>query len=285
MYHMAFRVPHMRMLSFTFLLVLAVSSLYAEENGGNSGGDMPNAMLPSDAGPKEWVVEKTGEYLPLSTVFTDENGREITLGSLIDKPALILPIYFYCPSACSRNLANMAVSMNRMKFEAGADYRPIALSFSDTETAENARRAKNNYIKLVYDGFPAGEWKFLTGSAEAIKAVTDAMGFRFKRLPDSTYIHPSAVIAVGADGRIIRYVYGSLLAGDMDMAVANAKEGTPALSVKRFLEFCLSYDPDRNKPVFYYVKIAVPLLFAAGIALLFALSRKRGGRREGGDAR
>ncbi len=225
---------------------------------------------------REWVTEKNGEFIPLDTQFVDENGKEITLRSFIDRPTLILPIYFYCPSACSKNLANMAVVMNRLSFDPGKDYRAIALSFSDTETADNAHRAKQNYLKLVYDGFPENEWKFLTGTKESIAAVTDALGYRFKRMPDQTFIHPSTIIAVDKDGKIIRYVYGSFVSGDVDMAISNAKSGIPALSVKRFLEFCLDYDPDKNKAVFQYVKVAVLVFFTIGVGVFFLLfGRKR----------
>lgn len=224
---------------------------------------------------REWVRERTGEYLPLDVKFVDEHGQSVTLGALIDRPTLILPIYFFCPNMCSRTLEDMAVAMNRLNFKAGKDYRAIALSFSDTENADNARRAKLNYLKLLYEGFPADEWKFLTGSAQSIKAVTDALGYRFKRLPDGNFTHPSALITVGEDGKIIRYVYGKFVPGDIDMAIAGAKEGVPALSVKRFLQFCLSYDPDKNKSVFLYVKIAVLAFFAVGVLLLFYFSRKR----------
>jgi protein SCO1/2 len=224
---------------------------------------------------REWVTEKTGEFIPLDTSFTDEYGTEMTLRSLIDKPTILLPIYFFCPSACSKNLANMAVAMNRMSFEPGTDYRPIALSFSATENADNALRAKQNYLKLVYDGFPAKEWKFLTGDAQSIKAVTDALGYRFKKLDNETYIHPSTIIAIGIDGKIIRYVYGTFVPGDIDMAISSAKEGVPALSVKRFLEFCLNYDPDQNKSVFQYVKVAVLLFFTVGIVLVFYFGRRK----------
>jgi protein SCO1/2 len=169
----------------------------------------------------------------------------------------------------------MAVAMNRLSFEPGRDYKAIALSFSDTETADNARRAKQNYLKLLYDGFPADEWKFLTGSRESITAVTDALGYRFKRMPDHTFLHPSVIIAVDGDGKIIRYVYGSFVPGDIDMALSSAREGIPALSVKRFLEFCLDYDPDKNKSVFQYVKIAVILFFAVGIGIFLLLFGKK----------
>ena len=235
----------------------------------------------TDDSTREWIVEKTGEFLPLSVRFTNEHGQEVSLGELIDRPTLLLPIYFFCPSSCSRNLANMAVAMNQMSFEPGQDYKAIALSFSDTETAENSVRAKRNYLKLTYDGFPEEAWTFLTGSREAIKTVTDAVGFRFKRMEDGTFLHPSTVIAIGSDGKIVRYVYGSFVKGDMDMAVVAARDGTPALSVKRFLEFCLSYDPDRNKPIFTYVKIGVVAFFMIVVAAIFLLSRKKGRKSRG----
>ncbi len=235
-----------------------------------------NVILSDQDVEREWVTEKNGDFIPLDTRFVDENGEEVTLGSFIDRPTLILPIYFYCPSACSRNLANMAVAMNRLSFDPGKDYRAIALSFSDTETSVNAHRAKQNYLKLVYDGFPEDEWKFLTGTEESIAAVTDALGYRFKRMPDQTFIHPSTIIAVDREGKIIRYVYGTFVPGDVDMAISAAKEGIPVLSVRRFLEFCLDYDPDKNKAVFQYVKVAVLLFFAIGVGVFFFLfGRKR----------
>lgn len=269
------------------LLLLSHSPIFsiAEEGSGSGGGEeqeLTRLLLGDEVPVKDWIEEKTGEYLPLDTIFHDEEGRQITLEELIDKPTLILPIYFYCPSTCSRNLANMAVAMNQMKFEAGKDYRPIALSFSDTETPVNAERAKRNYLKLVYDQFPQEEWKFITGSTAAIEAVTGALGFHFKRMDDGTFLHPSAVIGVAEDGKIVRYVYGSFIPGDMDLAVASARDGTPSLSIKRFLDFCLSYDPDQNKPLFIYVKVGVVLFFTLLVVGIFLFSRKRVGSRKDG---
>lgn len=275
--HLKGSVTQIVLFLLSLLLLLSAGVAYTAETKVTSS---PEDMLDTvnQKSDQEWVTERTGEYLPLSTSFVDENGNNVTLGDLIDRPTLILPIYFYCPNACSKNLANLAVTMNRLSFEPGADYRAIALSFSDTETADNAIRAKRNYLKLTYDGFPADDWKFLTGNREAIKVVTDTLGFRFKRLPDGTFIHPSALIAVAKDGKIIRYVYGSFLPGDVDMAISNAREGIPSLSVKRFLEFCLNYDPAKDKPVFFYVKIAVFVFFTAAIGLIFYFGRKKKAR-------
>ncbi|MGI9537717.1 MAG: SCO family protein [Desulfocapsaceae bacterium] len=217
---------------------------------------------------KIWVDEKTGALLPLDTEFVDENDTVVTLGELIEKPTILLPIYFYCPNSCPTNLANLALAINRMKMEVGDDYQVIALSFNHLETAENARTAKNNYLKLLYEGFPEDQWRFLTGSQENISAVLDTIGFTFKPLEDGTFIHASALVTVAPDGKVIKYVYGTFIPGDVEIALAEAAKGTPATSIKRLLNYCFNYDPDTNKSFFQGVKFAVLGIFA-GLILFF----------------
>lgn len=217
---------------------------------------------------KIWIDEQTGANLPLDVEFVDENDQVVTLGRLIKRPTILLPIYFYCPNSCSTNLANLALAIDRMKLEAGDDYQVIALSFSDTETPEDARLAKVNYIKLLHDDFPEDQWRFLTGTKENIAAVLDTIGYTFKPLEDGTFIHPSALVTVAVDGKVIKYVYGNFISGDVEIALAEAAKGVPATSIKRLLNYCFNYDPDTNKSYFQGVKIAVLSLFG-GLFLLF----------------
>jgi len=240
-----------------------------------------NSMEPK--ADEKWIEEKTGDYVPLHLEFVDEDGKKVTLGSIIDRPTIILPIYFYCPSICSRNLANLATALKDLSFEPGKDYRVIALSFNDVENFEVARDAKTNYLKIVGDEFPPSEWRFLTGEKDNIKKVTDSLGFRFQKMNDTTFIHPSALMTVSDEGRIIRYVYGSFLAGDVDMALLDAQRGTPSLSVKRLLAFCFNYDPDGNKSIFQTIKIAVIGLFAVALSFVFLFFKRKGRRKKGHD--
>lgn len=225
--------------------------------------------------PAKWIEERTGDFLPLDLVFVDEQGRSVSLDTIIDRPTIFLPIYFYCPNICSKNLANLAIALNNLSVKAGRDYRVIALSFNEVEGPEDAARAKRNYIKILNPGFPAQEWRFLTGTGEAIKTATDALGFRFKKIDDETFIHPAALMTIAADGKIIRYIYGSFLAGDIDMGLADAASGTPSLSVKRFLDFCFNYDPRRDQSLFQSVKVGVLLLFALGLAFVFLYFKRK----------
>jgi protein SCO1/2 len=225
--------------------------------------DQPNEQV------EIWVDEKTGTFLPLDKEFTDENGSVVTLGGLIDKPTILLPIYFVCPNSCPTNLANLAIAINRMQMEIGDDYRAIALSFNHLETQENARSAKNNYLKLLYDGFPEEQWSFLTGSRENIMAVLDAIGFSFQPLDDGTFIHASTLVTVAPDGKLIKYVYGSFIPGDVELALAEAARGVPARSIKRLLDYCFNFDPDTNKWLFEVVKFGVIALFAGAALFIF----------------
>lgn len=234
-------------------------------------------LIPQDpVQDKKWIEEKTGDFLPLDLEFIDENGKKLQLADFIDRPTILLPIYFYCPNICSKNLANLAVALSSLTAVPGKDYRVVALSFSDVEGPEAAAIAKKNYLKIVGPDFPENEWKFLTGTSKNILAVTDSVGFKFKKLDDQTFIHPAALMVIAGDGKIIRYVFGSFLAGDIDLALINAAEGVTALSVKRLLSFCFNYDPDTNKSVFQIVKIAVLILFAivVGFVLIYFKRKK-----------
>lgn len=223
----------------------------------------------------QWIEEKTGQYLPLDLEFTDEKGKNVRLGDIIDRPTIFLPIYFYCPNVCSKNLANLAIALPSLSPTPDKDYRVIALSFNEAESFKDAARAKKNYLKIVGDDFPVDGWRFLTGNQSAIKAATDAVGFRFKKIDDETFIHPAALMTIAEDGKIIRYVYGSFLAGDIDMGLADAKSGRPSLSVKRLLGFCFNYDPDKNKSVFQLVKIGVMLFFILILVFVFFYFRRK----------
>ena len=249
----------------TFLGILCLisvpfSALAQNSDGAQSGVEQQTGKI--------WIDEKTGAVLPLESEFFDENGKRVSLDSLIDRPTILLPIYFYCPNSCSTNLANLAAAMNRMKMEPGKDYRAIALSFNEKDTPGDARDAKANYLNILYDDFPAHEWSFITGTSANISKVLDTIGYTFKALDDGTFIHPSALITVAENGMIIKYVYGSFIPGDVEMALSEAKSGTPAISVKRLLNFCFNYDPSKNRSVFQTVKVIVLLVFG-GLACFF----------------
>lgn len=219
------------------------------------------------------VVEKGGEFLPLEAVFTNENGEEVTLAQLIDKPTLLLPVYYTCPRICSFDMANLALALQQTKIEHDS-FNVITFSFNDQETSKDAAQAKRNYTNMLKDNFSTDSWSFLTGDLHNIQMVTESIGYSFKPSGGGLFLHPSAMVAVGRDGKIIKYVYGSFLSGDVDLALSEAKKGTPATSIRRFLAYCLEGNPERNQRFFTIMKASILLLVGIGGIYLVRLLRK-----------
>lgn len=252
------------LLTFSCLLVLLLAG------GGAEAAD--DGLVPVVSDPEEatGVVEKTGNYLPLELQFVDDQGVKVALGEIIDKPTLLLPVYFTCPQICSFDMANLALALQQTSLPHDT-FSVITLSFNQRETPADAARTKKNYTAMLAEHYPTDNWHFLTGTFVNIKKVTHAIGYTFKAANDGLFLHPSALVAVAADGKIIKYVYGSFLSGDVDMAIAEAERGTPATSIKRFLRYCLSGDIKQNKTVFMILKFSVILLILVGGFFLFRL--------------
>jgi protein SCO1/2 len=271
---------------FFYFTGFVYPALAVESGGVSSSQELENKVSNSfEVGDPEldvlWIDEKNGEYIPLETVFNDEEGNSVSLDSIIDKPTIILPVYFYCPSSCSLNLVNLATAVKRSNLNPGKDFNIIAYSFNENEDSENARIAKRNYMRLLPKDFPHENWKFLTGNKSSIDAVTQAIGYQYKPLGDGTYIHPSALVVVAEDGMIIKYVYGSFVTGDVDIAISEAQKGTPGISVKRFLAYCFNYDPTKSRSFFQNMKIGALIVFGVLGVLFFMYVRKSDRTKKG----
>jgi len=221
------------------------------------------------------VDEHLGEKVPLELVLRDEQGRQLSLGSALTKPTLLLPVYYSCPATCSIMLADLARAINETPLELGGDYKVLAFSFDEEEGPDLARRAKENYTKILEEGLPREEWSFLTGSKESIRALTESIGFRFKKTQEHLFIHPNVLLVLAPDGTIIRYLYGpSFLPVAIGMALTEAAKGTPGLSIRRLLTYCFVYDPESNSYLFKSFRVlAVGILVLLLVFFFFVLRR------------
>jgi protein SCO1 len=174
------------------------------------------------------IIEKTGQMLPDDLVFTNEEGKPVRLGELVDKPVILTLVYYTCTDICPQMLGGLAIALGDLKLEAGKDYMVITISFDEEDTPAVAKRSKTNYIKAIGKPFPSDSWLFLTGDRKNIARITDAVGFGFKReVVDGSvgfatrkesrgFVHPSVLIFVSPEGKITRYLnveqshYGTL---------------------------------------------------------------------------
>jgi protein SCO1 len=221
------------------------------------------------------IDEKLGNRISLNTILKDENGKDVTLGQLIDKPTILVFNYFRCPGICPVLISNLTQVVNNMKADPGKDYRVVAVSFDPADTPEIAHEKKANYLNQMKRPFPPDAWMFLTGSAENTKIVADSAGFNYRRQGDM-YVHPGAIMVITPKGILSRYLYGtSFVPADVEIAVKEAAGGQVVPSISRILSFCYVTDPQGRGYVFSVTRfIGAATLVLAGIFMVFVLKRR-----------
>lgn len=100
-------------------------------------------------------------------------------------------------------LANV---MNKSDLEPGYDYNVISISIDEFENPEKASVKKKEMLSGFDKEISPDSWRFLTGSIENIKTMTDAAGFYFKR-EDKELRHAGTLIFIDKDGKICRYLF------------------------------------------------------------------------------
>lgn len=228
---------------------------------------------PPDQIPKRVeLVEQLGKKIPLDLVFKDSTGADVRLDQLVDRPTLIVPVYYDCRSVCNFMLGGLSQVLPELKLTAGEDYRVIAFSFDPEETVELAKHNKKTYLTAIQAPYPAEAWHFLTGTQKNILQLTDAAGYYFAKEGEE-FLHPVAAFVVTSDGTIARYLIGQrFMPLDLSMALFEASEGRIGTPIRKALEFCFSYDPEGRRYVFNLLRVSgTVILLTLGSFLLFLI--------------
>jgi len=222
------------------------------------------------------IFEKLDTIIPADAQFYTEQGELVPLVSLIDKPTVLVLVYYTCPGICSPLLDGVADVISKMDLTLGEDYQVLTVSFNPEETPELARDKKVNYIKQVKKEINEDAWMWLTGDSANIYNLTNSVGYHFiKQGPD--YIHAAAIIALSPEAKVTRYLYGTyFLPFDLKMAIVEASQGRSGPTINKVLRYCFSYDPQEKSYVFNITKVtATIILFLVAIFFIYLLFSKR----------
>jgi protein SCO1/2 len=227
------------------------------------------------------VYEKLDTYLPADLVFVTQDYDTVNLISIIDKPTVIVPVYYECPGICSPLLEGVAEVISRSSVEIGEDYQVFTISFDPEEKTKLASDKKKTYSKLVKGEHDLKNgWTFFTGDSTNINNLLNSLGYMIKR-EGQEWIHPGAIMVLSPDGKITRYLHGTyFLPFDLKMAVVEASEGKSGPTINKVLKFCFSYDAEGKKYVFNVTKVSgvVILFFALLLFMTLFFKNKRKSR-------
>lgn len=262
-----------------FCLSLVLSAAGARPAFAESGGERVSSAVqtsPGDIG----LEEHLGATLPLDLVFNDENGKSVALKEIVNKPTILAFVYYKCPGICTPLLGAVAKVLGELKLNPESDYRVLTVSFDETDTAETAQKKRTNYVAAIGKPFPESAWRFLSGDKAAISALTEAVGFHFKREGED-FIHPSTLVAISPQGKIVRYLYAGagmdpkrvgFLPMDVELALIEASQGKVGPTIAKVLNFCFSYDPKGRTYVLNVSRVAGGTISALGAGFFVYLT-------------
>jgi protein SCO1/2 len=217
------------------------------------------------------ITEQLGARVPLDLQFTADDGKQVRLSQYFDgkKPVILTLNYYRCPMLCTLLLNGLADGIKGLPWLPGQKFQVITVSFDPTDTTSLAMLKKESILSELGRPGAAAGWHFLTGNEKNIKALTSAVGFNYRYIPQQQlYAHPSGIFLLSPDGRVMRVLYGvSFPTGTLKLALTEASDGKIGSTGEQILLYCFHYDSNTGR----YVMAASNIMRAGGVATLLVL--------------
>jgi protein SCO1/2 len=224
---------------------------------------------------------RLGALVPRELAFRDESGKAVTLGQYFDdgRPVLLSFVYFGCPMLCGQVTNAVTAALRTLSLDAGKDFTVLTVSFDPRDGPEVARQRRLDALRRY--GRPAAEsgWHFLTGDDGAIRALTDAVGFRYAWDDvGKQFAHVGVIMVLTPEGRVARYFPGiEYPPRDLRLGLVEASAGRIGTTVDRLLLYCYRFNgaTGRYTPIIENaVRAGAVLTLAALGALVIVLRRQ-----------
>lgn len=265
-------------LTLSFMALLAFAAAPAHAASKISAGEIPEVG----------IREKMGTTMPLDETLVGEDGKSLKLRDLLDKPVLLLFVYYRCPSICLPLMHELARTLDHLEgIAVGTDFRVVTISFDPSETPAIASSIKAEMLGTMNHRPPPDGWRFLTGDEGTVRRLTEAAGFKYKYDAETqSFLHATSLIFLTTGGRIVRYIGGlEFLPAQIKMAVIDATEGRERSVMKTIERLCYSYDPEGRAYVLRLNRIILGVtgvIVGAFVLFLVLSGRKRpAGPQEG----
>lgn len=221
------------------------------------------------------IDQKLDQPVPLDLTFKDETGKTVRLGDYFQagRPVILNLVYYTCPMLCGEELAGESSALAVLRFTPGKEYEAVSVSFNPDETPENAADAKKTYIDRMNEHLEpktdGAGWHFLTGQEPEIRKLADAVGFHYRRDPQSgQFMHSTAIMIVTPQGKLAQYYYGvEFSPKDVRLGLIEASRNKIGNLVDQVFLYCYHYDPSTGR----YGAVISRILRLAGAATVVVL--------------
>ena len=197
------------------------------------------------------IEEHREQAVPTDLVFTDANGHTVRTSDWFDgnRPVILLMAYYTCPLLCPQTLNRLQRAINTLEWTAGKEYRVVTVSFDFRDTTARALEEQQTYLAGYNRDAGDDGWIFCTGTTENIRSLTDAVGYRYKFIPESnSFSHPTALVILTPDGTVHNYLEKlEFPSVEVKQALSEAADGKIGTIFDRVQFFCFHYDAATGK--------------------------------------
>lgn len=216
--------------------------------------------------------EKQGQYADLNVRLVNEAGDTVLLKDVINKPTILNLVYFQCAGTCSPLMWGISKFIDGMDLQLGKDYEVLTISFDPTERIKLGINKKASYISTMKKKEDAKNWLFFVSDSIDIAKLTKSVGFNYQQV-NGQFVHPTGLIALAADGKIVRYLRGiDFLPFDIKITLVEAAKGKIGPSINRLLAVCYGYDSKGNQFVFNVTRVSAIVILFIVVTIFIILS-------------
>ncbi len=227
------------------------------------------------------IEQHVGGQIPGNLTFTDSSGQSVNFNELIArKPTLLALVYYHCPNLCTLVLNATVESVADLRRDVGDGFQIVVVSIDPTESPELAAQKKAVYLLRYSRGRNQDqEWSFLVGDEHNVRALTSAVGYRYRYDPAiHQYAHGSGIVMLNPQGRIVQYFLGiEYQPAGIEKAIHRAQAGEVGSPVDNFFLLCYCYNP-LTGPYGFAISTALKLgaaLTVLGLAGFFVIQIRR----------
>jgi protein SCO1/2 len=224
--------------------------------------------------------------VPLELWFSDAAGRRIQLGELFGrrKPVLLVMAYVRCRLLCSLVLHGTTELVRSLPLALGRDYEVVIVSIDPAEDAASAAARRRELLQRIGRTEDAPGWTYLVGAERPIRALADALGFRYTwDQRTEQFAHPAVLFVLAPDGTISRSFQAVRfdpleVAASLRAAAAGTLGGS---SIAETVLGCFRFDPAaraHRENIDLYLRIgasAILLTLGSSVLFLFVWERRR----------
>jgi protein SCO1/2 len=217
-------------------------------------------------------------------ILLNREGRPVSLSSFRGKPLLVSFIYTGCFQVCPTTTKSLQETVDGLQKSLGPNlFNVVSIGFNQPADSPQALKA----FATQY-GIKQPNWDFLSPPAALVPTLAEDFGFVYAASP-AGFDHVLQVSIVDAEGRIVRQVYGEILApGELGEPLKMLIAGTPVQSnelletlMDRVRVVCTVYDPKTGT---YRVDYTLPIQIAGGVMffvlmLMFFFNEWRSNRK------